>query len=79
MTRYYFDLEFAQDAPSMDEEGMELPDASAAQAEATRTLCDVANQILAGGDQLVMLAVNVRDDAGPVLSAGINFRIGRVQ
>ena len=71
MPRYYFDLRDGEDL-TPDSEGMELSSFHAAQEEAARSLADLAKEALrthhidgAGGQ----LAVEVRDDDGPVLQA----------
>jgi hypothetical protein len=74
MPRYYFDLKFDGEEPSLDEEGMELPELEIAQIEASRTLCDFSREIIGRGRQLTSLSVIVRDDRGPALSAQISFK-----
>jgi hypothetical protein len=73
--RYYFDLRDG-DALSVDEEGVELPDIEAVQKEATRSLADMAKDrpLNASGHRM---AIEVRDDAGPLLQAKLTFEIER--
>jgi hypothetical protein len=71
---YYFDLKFDGEDPTGDEEGMDLEDAEAAQVEAVRTLCDFSGEVIRSRKQLSTLAVIVRDEGGPVLSAEINLK-----
>ena len=79
MPRYYFDL---RDGDNLlpDHEGLELASFHAAQEEAARSLADLAKEALrahhidgAGGQ----LAVEVRDDAGPVLQARFSVDVNR--
>lgn len=71
MSRYFFDLRDG-DELTPDEQGLELPSFHAAQEEAARSLADMAKQAVesrridgSGG----LLAVEVRDENGPVLQA----------
>jgi hypothetical protein len=71
MTRYYFDLRDGDELTS-DEVGLELASFHAAQEEAARSLADMAKDAIqsrridgSGG----LLAVEVRDENGPVLQA----------
>jgi hypothetical protein len=78
MRRYFFDLKFEGQEASGDEEGTVLLDMTAAQIEASRTLCDFAKEIIGRGRDLRSLAVIVRDEDGPVLEAHLDFKIKRL-
>ena len=78
MPRYYFDIKEGDDfAP--DEEGLELSTLQAAQEEAARSLADIARDAVrkdydgAGHE----MAIEVRDDNGPVLHVKFTFEIDR--
>ena len=70
--RYYFDIRDG-DGLSVDEEGMTLPDLVAAQEEAARSLVDIIRNTPRGKGSRAHLAIDVRDDNGPVLQASIAF------
>jgi hypothetical protein len=79
MPRYYFDLRDG-DVVTPDEVGLELSSFHAAQEEAARSLADLAREALrthhidgAGG----LIAVEVRDDEGPVLQARFSVSVDR--
>jgi hypothetical protein len=77
MPRYYFDIREGEDfAP--DEEGLELPSIQAVQEEAARSLADMARDSIrkvdGGGHQM---AIEVRDDHGPVLQVKLTYEIDR--
>jgi hypothetical protein len=78
MRRYYFDLRDGDDlAP--DDEGLELPAIERVQEEAARSLADMARDAVrknhdGPGHQL---AIEVRDDVGPVLQVRFTFEIDR--
>jgi hypothetical protein len=79
MPRYYFDLR-ERDGLAVDEEGMELRDLEAVQEEAARSLADMARDELrriaknGGGHEM---AIEVRDEAGPVLQVTLTFAVNR--
>jgi hypothetical protein len=78
MRRYYFDLREGDDlAP--DEEGLELPSIERVQEEAARSLADMARDAVRknhdGAGQ--RMAIEVRDDDGPVLQVRFTFEIDR--
>ena len=65
---------------SSDEEGMELPDIEAVQEEAARSLADVAKDAVRDRGRHVFghwMAIEVRDEAGPVLQAKFAFEVDR--
>jgi hypothetical protein len=79
MIRYYFDLRDGDDlAP--DEEGVELPDIEHVQEEAALALAQMARDVLPrtvtddGGHRI---AIEVRDEAGPVLKVFFTFEADR--
>ena len=73
MSRYYFDMRQGDEIAS-DEEGLELPTIESVQEEAARSLADMARDAVQTdrhGTRRPM-AIEVRDDSGPVLQAPIN-------
>jgi hypothetical protein len=78
MPRYYFDLRDFHGL-FVDEEGMELRDVNRAQEEAARALGDMARDALRAPArvQIHEMAINVRDDAGPVMHVRFSFEIER--
>ncbi|RXT54298.1 DUF6894 family protein [Bradyrhizobium betae] len=79
MPRYYFDL-LDGGVLACDEEGLLLPNLQAAQAEAARSLADMArdavDDLTATPDKRDM-AIEVRDAAGPVMQVKFTFEIER--
>jgi hypothetical protein len=75
MPRYYFDIRDDNDT-FVDHEGMELADLKTAQVEAAQSLADLAEELLPTAARR-MLAVEVRSDEGPVLSASITYELTR--
>lgn len=79
MARYYFDLRDEGDlAP--DEEGMELPTMQAVQIEAACSLADIAKHAVWINAATMMghrMAIEVRDENGPVLQAKFTFELER--
>jgi hypothetical protein len=78
MQRFFFDLQFDDEKPSEDEEGVLLPDVEAAQLEAARSLSDFSRAIVDSKERLGKLTIHVRDDRGPVLIAALRFEIKRL-
>ncbi|WP_247973425.1 DUF6894 family protein [Bradyrhizobium sp. 195] len=72
MSCYYFDLR-DDDGFAPDDDGLELPNVQAVQEEAARTLTDVTRDALLRPINPVRIAVEVRDDSGPVMQ--IRFTI----
>jgi uncharacterized protein DUF6894 len=76
--RYYFDIREG-DEFALDDEGLELSSIQAVQEEAARSLADIARDAvrkhLDGAGQ--RMAVEVRDDSGPVLQVRFTFEIDR--
>jgi hypothetical protein len=75
MTRYYFDLRDG-DGLAIDEEGLEMSDLAAVQEEAARALADMVRDSVTS-QNLDQIAVEVRDDDGPVLDAAFAWRLRR--
>lgn len=57
-----------------DDEGVELPHIECARQEATTTLSEVARECVRSGPQHRM-AIEVRDDHGPILEASLSFMV----
>jgi hypothetical protein len=73
MRRYYFDMRNG-DRLTVDEEGVELPDLTAAQQEAALALADM---LLDESLNPAKISVEVRDDAGTVMRVRLVFNIDR--
>ncbi|UVO35750.1 hypothetical protein KUL72_31000 [Bradyrhizobium arachidis] len=71
MKKYYFDI---RDGSQFirDDEGLELPNIESARQEATTALSEMAREWGRGRPQHHM-AVEVRDDHGPILDASFSF------
>jgi hypothetical protein len=79
MSLYYFDLRDGGHL-SIDEDGMELPTMQAVQIAAARSLVDIAKRAVwstAATDLGHQMAIEVRDESGPVLKAKFTFEIER--
>jgi hypothetical protein len=77
MPRYYFDVR-DNDELAIDEEGLVLPTLQAVQIEAARSLVDIAKYAVWEKAETVLghrMAVEVRDDNGPVLQAKFTFEL----
>ena len=78
MPRYYFDIREGDDfAP--DDEGLELSSIQAVQEQAARSLADMARDAVwtrYGGAEHWM-AIEVRDDSGPLLQVKLTFEVDR--
>jgi hypothetical protein len=77
MPRYYFDLR-DDTGVALDEEGLELASSRAVQAEAAKSVADMARDAIlsapaAGGRQ--SMAIDVRDAGGPVMQVKFSFAI----
>ncbi|MBR1167294.1 DUF6894 family protein [Bradyrhizobium liaoningense] len=77
MPRYYFDLRDDKGI-ALDEEGLELSSPRAVQAEAAKSVADLARDAVLSapltGDRQEM-AIEVRDASGPVMQVKFNFQI----
>jgi Domain of unknown function (DUF6894) len=78
MKRYYFDLR-DDDSLAVDEEGLELPGIQAVQEEAARSLVDMTKSAVAAlqSSSGRHMAIEVRDDTGPVLQVRFTFEMGK--
>ena len=73
MKRYFFDIRDG-DELSPDEVGVELPDIKAVKAEAARSLADISRTD-SFGHPFRHMAIEVRDDDGPVLEATFHWKL----
>jgi hypothetical protein len=71
MALYYFDSR-DDDEFIEDEMGVEFPDLEAVKVEAARALAELARDVIPGSLRRV-LAIEVRDEQGPVLVARMTF------
>ena len=71
MRRYFFDTR-DNDAFIEDDLGVEYPDLEVVKAEAARALAELARDVLPGSTRRE-LAIEVRDEDGPVLVARMVF------
>jgi hypothetical protein len=81
MRRYFFDMRDGEEVIP-DEEGMELSDMDAVQDEAAYALADMARDDVrenATSGLARHVAIEVRDDYGPVMRAKFSFKIERLQ
>ena len=81
MPRYYFDLREG-DELAVDEEGAELTNLQAVQMEAVRSLVDMARHTIWTKADCIFghpMAVEVRDENGPVLQAKFTFELERLR
>lgn len=80
MKRYFFDLRDG-DELTPDDEGVELSTMEAVQEEAARSLADMARDASCRRDNGAghRMAIEVRDDTGPVLQAKFTFQIERLE
>jgi len=78
MRRYYFDFLDARGLV-VDDEGRELSDVEAVQMEAARSLVDMARDCLLETTVVSVdqIAIQVRDDAGPVMKVRFKFEIDK--
>jgi hypothetical protein len=72
MIRYFFDLR-SGDVVSVDEEGRMLEDIEAAHQEAVGSLADGIVGIVVEGQSDQHVAIDVRDDLGPVIEVSAIF------
>jgi hypothetical protein len=80
MMRYYFDLREG-DELAPDEEGMELRSMERVQQEAAKTLADMVRDAILehlspNGFAARRMAIEVRNDCGPVLQARFSLEMG---
>ena len=77
MVRYFFDM---RDNESFypDDVGLELPSMDAVKAEASKAMGEIAKDALPGSEVRI-LAIEVRDDHGPVLRLVLRFEIEHIR
>jgi hypothetical protein len=80
MARYFFNFR-SGGSSSIDEEGQDLPDMSAAHGMAIDALLDAMRDIAVEGSKDQKFAIEVRDEFGPVLcvSAALESKLFRKQ
>lgn len=79
MALYYFDLRDGEEL-ALDEEGLELRTIRAVQEEAARALAGFAHDAARlDGAQSQQMAIEVRDEHGPVMEVKFSFEIARKQ
>jgi hypothetical protein len=80
MTRYYFDL-VDDDGLFIDEEGLEFSDLRAVQAEAAKSLADMAREAVHASPCLSNrhMTVDVRDKVGAVMQVRFNFQFEKMK
>ena len=80
MARYYFDL-LDDDGLAVDEEGLELSGLRAVQAEAAKALADMARDALHSSEGITKqhMAIEIRDETGPVMQVRFNFEVERLK
>ena len=80
MPHYYLDLRDEDDL-AVDEEGLQLRDVAAVQEEATQSLAEMAGDAVRGpsyhGNRNHQMAIEVRDETGPVLQVKFTFQINK--
>ena len=76
--RYCFDFR-DENAFAPDEEGLGLPDIESVQEEAARALAQIATDVVAGAPRSGgrPMAIEVRDETGPVLKLEFSFKADR--
>ena len=77
MTRYYFDIRDGEDVYP-DAEGLEFPNQREAEIEAAQTLAGLARD-LAGQEDRPDVAVEVRNEVGPVFQAALIFEANKTR
>lgn len=71
MARFYFDSRDNDDFIE-DDEGLEFPDLEAVKIQAAKALAELARDVIPGSLKR-NLAIEVRDEQGPVLRAMMSF------
>ena len=77
MPRYYFDMS-DQNGRFVDEEGMEFSDMNAVEQEAIQAVADLARHSFQRPIKPAEIAIEVRDDAGPVMRVRFTIEIERL-
>jgi hypothetical protein len=81
MARYYLDIRDG-DELAVDEEGLELLELRAVQAEAAKSLADVARDAVnsfSAGNGGHRMAIEVRDASGPVMQVQFIFEVKKLR
>ncbi|MBT1516597.1 hypothetical protein KIP88_39940 [Bradyrhizobium sp. SRL28] len=82
MPHYYLDLRDEDDL-AVDEEGLELQNVAAVQEEATQSLAEMAGEAFRAasydGNRNHRMAIEVRDETGPVLQVNFTFEINKLK
>ena len=79
MRRYFFDLRDGDDL-AVDEEGLELPNLLRAQEEAVSSLAEfVRERVIEAVHDAQDMAIEVRDEDGPILKVMFLFAPDRVR
>jgi hypothetical protein len=73
MVGYFFDVR-DNDSFYPDGTGVELPSTDIVKAQASRTMGEIAKDVLPGAE-VRTLAIEVRDDRGPILRVALRFEI----
>ncbi|WP_440640785.1 DUF6894 family protein [Bradyrhizobium sp. PUT101] len=77
MPRYYFDMR-DNDVFVADDEGLAFSSVDEVKAQATTALAELAKDVLPDS-VLRTLAIEVRDDLGPVLRVSLRFEIENIR
>ncbi len=77
MPRYYFDT-LDNETFTPDDDGLEIATLDEVKLEASRSMADLTKDVLPGST-VRTLAVEVRDDQGPVLRVVLRFEIEHVR
>jgi hypothetical protein len=77
MVRYFFDIR-NNESFYPDDVGLELPSMDAVKAETTKAMGEIAKDALPGSEVRI-LAIEVRDDHGPILRLTLLFEIERIR
>ena len=80
MPRYYFDLRDGVEL-AVDEEGLELNSLQSVQAEAAKSLADMARDAVhsSTSTNAHSMAIEVRDEIGPVMQVRFTFEVEKVK
>jgi hypothetical protein len=80
MPRYYFDLRDGVEL-AVDEEGLELKSLQSVQAEAAKSLADMARDAVhsSNSTNTHSMAIEVRDEIGPVMQVRFTFEVEKVK
>ena len=73
--RYFFDIN-TDGATAVDDEGMDLANAEAAQAEAVRSICDLSKELIKSRE-LASFAITVGDERGKLMTTSLDVKVNR--